>query len=206
MKRNRPLNQEKREAIISAAIEEFYIKGFEGSSMDTIAKNANVSKATVYNHFKNKEELFLNLANIFKERFKNSFDYSYDKNKKIELQLYEIAKKDMDFLSNIENIKLIQTMTVVMIQKNEIGLKIIEESKDYCILMTSAWFDEAKKDGKLDFESSSFVATQFIGMIKSFAFLPQLYGANKLTKEEQAKIIDEAVKMVLKLYNPCYAL
>lgn len=58
MKRNRPLNQEKREAIIKAAIEEFYTKGYEGSSMDTVSKAANVSKATVYNHFQNKELLF----------------------------------------------------------------------------------------------------------------------------------------------------
>ena len=58
-----------------------------------------------------------------------------------------------------------------MIQKNEIGLKLLEMFKDDCMIMTSRWFDDAKADEKLDFESSRFVSKQFVGMLKSFAFL-----------------------------------
>lgn len=202
MKRNRPLNEKKREAIISAAIQEFYDKGFEGSSMDTVAKEAKVSKATVYNHFKNKEELFLALANILELRFKNSFKYEYSKTKDIKEQLFEIARKDMDFLSSEENIKLIQMMTIVMIQKNSIGLKLLETVKDECMIMTSNWFAKAKEEGKLNFEDPAFVAKQFIGMIKSFAFYAQLYGAPILNKEEEKKVIEQAVHMIIKLYSP----
>lgn len=201
MKRNRPLNEKKREAIISAAIQEFYEKGFEGSSMDTISKEANVSKATVYNHFKNKEELFLAIANILEIRFTETFQYEYTTKKTIKEQLYDIAKKDMSFLNHEENIKLIQMMTIVMIQKNSIGLKLLEKVKDDCMIMTSLWFEEAKKDGKLDFKEASFVSRQFIGMIKSFAFYPQLYGAPLLNKKEENLVIEEAIDMVIKLYG-----
>ena len=200
-KRNRPLNSKKREAILSAAIEEFYIKGYEGSSMDTVSKEANVSKATVYNHFKNKEELFLALAHIVILRFEESFRYSYDSSKSIEDQLQEIASKELEFLNDEENTKLIQIMTIVMIQKNEIGLKLLEHAKDECMDMTSQWFEAAKADGKLDFDSALFVSKQFIGMIKSFAFYPQMYGAPKLTSEEQINLADKAVEMVIKLYG-----
>ena len=201
MKRNRPLNEKKREAIIQAAIQEFYEKGFDGSSMDTVSKQANVSKATVYNHFKNKEELFLALATILKERLEQSFQYTYNKDKPIEEQLYALAKKEMTFLGFHENIKLIQIMTVVMIQKNEIGQKLLEGAKDGCMIMLSAWFEEAKQDGKLQFESSSFVSQQFIGMLKSFAFYPQLYGAPALNKQEEEKVIQEAIKVVFARYT-----
>ena len=201
MKRNRPLNQEKRKAILQAAIQEFYLKGYEGSSMDTVSKEANVSKATVYNHFHNKEELFLALGNIMLERFEESFQYEYDDEKTIQLQLKEIAYKELVFLSNDENIKLMHTMTIVMIQKNEIGLKLLKIAKDNCMEMTASWFAKAKERGKLDFESSSFVSRQFIGMVKSFAFYPQLYGAPKLTKQEQEKVVEEAIKMVIQLYT-----
>jgi len=67
--------------------------------------------------------------------------------------------------------------------------------------MTSKWFEEAKKEGKLHFESADFVARQFIGFIKSFAFHPQLYGAALLTDEEQEVIIERGAEMVLKLYK-----
>ena len=49
---------QKRETIISAAIQIFIEEGFDNASMDRIAERANASKRTVYNHFPSKEELF----------------------------------------------------------------------------------------------------------------------------------------------------
>lgn len=48
----------KEAAIVDAAQGEFLAKGFDGTSMDAIALSANVSKRTVYNRFRSKEELF----------------------------------------------------------------------------------------------------------------------------------------------------
>jgi TetR/AcrR family transcriptional regulator, regulator of autoinduction and epiphytic fitness len=201
MKKNRPLNEEKRKAILKAAITEFYEKGFEGSSMDTISKEANVSKATVYNHFKNKEELFIAITEILKDRLYESFEYTYKKDKPIEEQLYEIGKQELNFLNDEENITLIKIATIVMIQKNQIGLKVLDIVKDDCMLMVVQWFEDAKKDGKLDFESSSFVSRQFIGMIKSFVLYQQFYGAPTLPKEEHENLLKQAVKMIKVLYK-----
>ena len=49
---------EKTEAIVDAARKAFLAKGFDAASMDQIALSANVSKRTVYNRFRSKEELF----------------------------------------------------------------------------------------------------------------------------------------------------
>ena len=38
-------------------------------------------------------------------------------------------------------------------------------------------------------------------MIQAFAFYPQMYGAPKLTKDEQEKLVEETVRMVIKLYT-----
>ncbi|WP_205341337.1 TetR/AcrR family transcriptional regulator [Denitrificimonas caeni] len=54
----RPKNLSKRAAILDAAQVLFLRQGYEGSSMDAIAQEANVSKLTVYNHFTDKETLF----------------------------------------------------------------------------------------------------------------------------------------------------
>ncbi|HTV44764.1 MAG TPA: TetR/AcrR family transcriptional regulator [Stellaceae bacterium] len=48
----------KTESILAAAKEAFLAGGFGAVSMDTIAREAGVSKATVYAHFAGKEELF----------------------------------------------------------------------------------------------------------------------------------------------------
>ncbi|MAW79571.1 MAG: hypothetical protein CMI63_04985 [Parvularcula sp.] len=49
---------EKTEAIVDAARKTFLTRGFDGASMDQIALVAGVSKRTVYNRFRSKEELF----------------------------------------------------------------------------------------------------------------------------------------------------
>ncbi|HBC96807.1 MAG TPA: TetR/AcrR family transcriptional regulator [Clostridium sp.] len=53
------LEEKKQDKIIRSAISEFTKYGFERAKMDTIAKNANVSKGSMYQYFDNKEELFL---------------------------------------------------------------------------------------------------------------------------------------------------
>lgn len=48
----------RREAIIKAATEIFKKKGLTASTMEEIASRAELSKATLYLYFTNKEELF----------------------------------------------------------------------------------------------------------------------------------------------------
>jgi len=58
LKRRTDEIDEKERAIINAARETFLERGFDGASMDAIALLASVSKRTVYNRFRSKEELF----------------------------------------------------------------------------------------------------------------------------------------------------
>ena len=48
----------KREAILEAATRVFFESGYADASMDEIAREAGVSKQTVYSHFGAKEALF----------------------------------------------------------------------------------------------------------------------------------------------------
>ena len=56
--RNIAKDDVKASAIIEAARKTFLVNGYDSTSMDEIALVANVSKRTVYNRFKSKEELF----------------------------------------------------------------------------------------------------------------------------------------------------
>jgi len=47
------------EIVLNAAHDMFLAQGYDGTSMDSIAAKAGVSKMTVYRHFKDKETLFL---------------------------------------------------------------------------------------------------------------------------------------------------
>jgi len=57
-KPGRPKDASKRHAILEAAANCFLRDGFDGASMDAIAREAGVSKITLYSHFQDKEGLF----------------------------------------------------------------------------------------------------------------------------------------------------
>jgi len=54
----RETHDDKEAAIVAAARKTFLAMGFDAASMDAIAAAANVSKRTVYNRFRSKEDLF----------------------------------------------------------------------------------------------------------------------------------------------------
>lgn len=105
-----------RNRILECAKEEFLNLGFQNVSMRKIAENAKVTTGALYNHFKNKEDLFdelvLNVANelfrLFKEEHENCTSIeSYDAENS-----YEILSKSTDYVldfiyDNFDEMKLI---------------------------------------------------------------------------------------------------
>lgn len=47
------------EEIVQAAVQEFLERGYEGASMDNIAKRASLSKGGLYHHFRSKDEILI---------------------------------------------------------------------------------------------------------------------------------------------------
>lgn len=53
------LDDDKKERVMRAAIEEFQTHGFENAKIEAIAQNAEVAKGSIYQYFDDKKELFL---------------------------------------------------------------------------------------------------------------------------------------------------
>ncbi len=78
---------EKRQQLVETAIELFARQGFHGTGIDLIAEQANVSKKTMYHHFRSKEELIVAALRHHDGLFRNQFmraveqsaDTSYDR-------------------------------------------------------------------------------------------------------------------------------
>lgn len=63
----------KREQLIDKAIELFAAHGFHGTGIDRIAQEANVTKKTMYHHFRSKDELILAALRHYDGLFRNQF-------------------------------------------------------------------------------------------------------------------------------------
>lgn len=60
-----PKQAERYHRMLQAAIHEYCQKGYHETSIDTIAKKAKISKATLYHHFGSKEVLFIAVFDYF---------------------------------------------------------------------------------------------------------------------------------------------
>ncbi|MBV4418384.1 TetR/AcrR family transcriptional regulator [Clostridium tyrobutyricum] len=74
----------KRKDIIDAAEHVFFSKGYESTSMDEVAKEAEFSKRTVYVYFRSKEQIYFEIMirgyKLLIEMIKNSFQKSHPQN------------------------------------------------------------------------------------------------------------------------------
>lgn len=194
------LTDRKREAIVRAAVEEFRAAGYEATSMDRIAEVAGVSKRTVYNHFPSKEALFSMILEELWERSVASDTLPYRADQPLEAQLLQLLGQKLELLSDANFIDLARVAMAEIIHSPERTQAIVcrmgeKESGE------SAWIRAAMADGRLRAVDPEFAGHQLHGLVKSFAFWPQVtMGQAPLSAAERTRVAESAVAMFLGFY------
>lgn len=87
----------KRDLIKATAMEEFLARGFAAASLEEIASASRVSRQTVYNHFADKEELFLEVVDdalhIQLQELRESTEIFPDPPVDVEAYIFELAER-----------------------------------------------------------------------------------------------------------------
>jgi len=194
------LTDRKREAIVRAAVEEFRSAGYEATSMDRIAAVAGVSKRTVYNHFPSKEELFALILEELWQSSVASVELPYRADQPLDVQLLQLLRQKLDLLGDANFIDLARVAMAEIIHSPERAQAIIcrmgeKESG------VSAWIRAAIADGRLRQVDPEFAGHQLQGLVKSFAFWPQVtMGQAPLVQAERTRVAESAVAMFLGFY------
>lgn len=194
------LTDRKRQSIIQAAIDEFRTHGFGATSMDRIALTAGVSKRTVYNHFSSKEALF---AEILIQLWDNSaaqVDLAYRPERLLRAQLLELLWQKMRMLCDASFIDLARVAIAETIHSPERAQEMVARLGDREEGVT-VWLRAAAADGKLKLPDPVFAAHQLQGLVKGFAFWPQVtMGQPTLPAAMQKQVVESAVDMFLARY------
>ncbi|MDR6695351.1 TetR/AcrR family transcriptional regulator [Stenotrophomonas sp. 1337] len=194
------LTDRKREAIVRAAVEEFRSAGYEATSMDRIAAVAGVSKRTVYNHFPSKEELFALILEELWQSSVASVELPYRADQPLDVQLLQLLRQKLDLLGDANFIDLARVAMAEIIHSPERAQAIVcrmgeKESG------VSAWIRAAIADGRLRQIDPEFAGHQLQGLVKSFAFWPQVtMGQAPLAQAERTRVAESAVAMFLGFY------
>ncbi|MCL6703400.1 TetR/AcrR family transcriptional regulator [Pseudomonas sp. T1.Ur] len=195
------LTERKREAILQAAIAEFRSSGFEVTSMDRIAATAGVSKRTVYNHFPSKEELFAEILNRLWNSITAEQDMPYRSQAPLREQLQTLLQAKLHLLADENFLDLARIAIAATIHSPERAQDMVSRMGEREEGLT-AWIRQAQADGRLKPVEPAFAAQQMHGLLKTFAFWPQVsMGQPSLTQEEQTRVIESALDMFLSRYE-----
>jgi TetR/AcrR family transcriptional regulator len=127
----------KRKAIIGAAEDLFFSRGYDNVSLDNIAKKADLGRSTIYLYFENKEELFFAIVirgtvilyTMITEEVKKG-STSIEKLAAFRKAYYTFAKKYPDYLKAY-NYFLSGRFDLANIETKEYEIELIEHSKYY---------------------------------------------------------------------------
>ncbi|CAG9196541.1 Transcriptional regulator, TetR family [Paraburkholderia sabiae] len=195
------LTDRKRAAVIEAAIDEFRASGFDATSMDRIAARASVSKRTVYNHFPSKEALFAAILEQLWDASKAGDAPGYRADKPLRPQLIDLLAQKLRLLNDDAFMSLARVAIAAGIHSPERARDMVARIGEREEGLT-VWIRAAAADGRLDTPDPAFAAQQLHGLVKGFAFWPQVtMGQPPLSAEEQTKIAETSADMFLARYE-----
>jgi TetR/AcrR family transcriptional repressor of mexJK operon len=200
-KLGRPKSAEKRKSILMAAENLILDLGYSATTMDLVAAKANVSKQTVYSHFKNKETLFSNIIMVKCHQYKlDELPQNTDLNM-FEL-LYKIGQQIVKLLQREEVVAMYRVVIAEVGNNPQVAKLFYEAGPQQSLnLLTDYLFNQQLLSLSRD-ESYTWAVT-FLNMLKGdFHFRSILGLSYTLSEAQQKKLVTTAVSNFLKLILP----
>jgi len=195
------LTDRKRADILKAAIACFSENGFDNTSMDAIASQANVSKRTVYNHFSSKDKLFMAIVNELKENALQAVPFVYDRKESLGTQLGRFCQRIIDFQCQTDSRALARVLISRFIRAPQLGHEMFGNGKVFELSLTQ-WIVLAQKDKRLGNFDTAIGARQLLAMLEGFCVWPQLIlGAPNPNETQRKRIVESIVNMFLNTYG-----
>ncbi|MEP3431355.1 MAG: TetR/AcrR family transcriptional regulator [Roseibium sp.] len=193
------VSDQKKKQIIEAAIAEFQEKGYPGASMDRISERAQVSKRTVYNHFESKEVLFKAINQCLADQINSALDLRYDRSKPIRDSLVDLGWAEGELMTNPCFMNLARMIMSETIRAPELAADM--EARITKLSVFQEFIEQANSEGRLHVEDTGVAAKQFLGLIKSRSFYPNLHSGRVPERAEMDQIITESVDLFLARYG-----
>lgn len=196
------LSEQKRRQILEAAGRLFLTQGFEATTMDAIAREAGVSKATVYAHAKNKQELFAAIVRGKSSLVYQSVDAAEAAALGAERALTLFARRFMEVIMAPEAQCMYRVVVSEAPRNPELGRIFFEQGPQVVIARLTAILEAGRASGQLDIDDSAIAAQEFLGLIQGRFHLPCVLGTlGELSNEERERAADRVVSTFLRAYR-----
>jgi TetR/AcrR family transcriptional regulator, mexJK operon transcriptional repressor len=164
----------KAEIILGAARRAFLAGGFGAVTMDAIAREAGVSKATVYAHFTGKEELFGAVVTDVAERRFGTFSALELDPHDIAASLTTIAGRFLDMLLSPEGIGVNRIIIGEVTRFPALGEVFWQAGPERNRRQIEAFLRRAGAAGSLAIDDARMAAEQFVSLVRGEIHLRRL--------------------------------
>ncbi len=148
-------------AIVKSAMELFALHGYKGTSVRKIASKVGIRESALYNHFKNKEAIFLTVcADIFTTPFAQKNIQDDAKKGKKFLAGFVVQYKLVSFDTKKE--KLFRIMMIELLQDPVLRKNFLDESHHRNIALLSEAFFVMMQSGLIRSSDPMFMANEFL--------------------------------------------
>lgn len=194
------LSEIKRNQILDAATSVFQQYGYQACSMDNLAENAGVSKRTVYNHFENKEELFLAVIDHVVGSLKPVVRVAFNPERPVREQLIDIVHAEIELMQSKSGLQFFRMLLGELLRNPDL-FKMIKNRQPSCETEFDTWLNNAISHGTLEIPDTSLAKDQLFGLLKSAAFWPSIMERTSLSNTQKEAIAESTVSMFLNSYG-----
>ena len=199
----RPKDAVKREEIVIAATDLFMEKGYELTSMEAVAKRANVSKLTIYSHFADKSELFRAIIQYRSDKVCMPESFAAEALMPVEQALHKIAHMAAAIIFRPDSLRLMRIIYAEVLHHPE----AVQAYYDVGPRRARAAFTDLLRafndQGQLKVLDPSRAAEQFFSLLKGEKLQRTLMlMAPEPTTEQLREHIDETIAFFLAYYRP----
>lgn len=196
-----PKKGRKFDQVLEGARQVFLSDGFEGASVDDIAKAAGVSKATLYSYFPDKRFLFMQVAKTECSRQADVAIESIDMSAPVRQVLTDIARQMIDFITSQFGQRIFRICVGESDRFPELGREFYESGPKLIRDRLVAFFDKAIERGELQIEDRELAADQFHELCKADLFPRMVFNlSDNFTDAEKSRVVNGAVETFMARY------
>jgi AcrR family transcriptional regulator len=180
----------------------FLRDGFEGASVDDIAREAGVSKATLYSYFPDKRVLFVEVAKRECRRQADEALQLVSLAAPAAIVLPEAARRIIDFFLSEFGRAVFRICVAEADRFPELGREFYESGPALVRDRIAAYLDGAVARGELAIDDTLLAADQFAELCKATIFPAVIFGVRRdFTLADRDHVARSAVEMFLARYG-----
>jgi TetR/AcrR family transcriptional regulator, mexJK operon transcriptional repressor len=193
----------KARQILGAAKRLFMEQGYGPVSMDAIAREAGVSKATLYAHFASKQDLFAAIIRGECRRHGQALAPPDAEHADVRAALRQFGRSFLDLLFSPPALAVYRIIFAEAPRFPELGRVFYESAPLPTLTQVAAYLRLASERGELAVPDPDLAAEQLVAMLKGANDLRCFLGvAPAPSAAELARRVDSAVEVFLRGYAP----